>query len=972
MAYEITNLYQELGISTSITKVEDIQAAIDTQIKSWQQRVNNPKYKLEAPSHTAALKKLKTDVQTNPAIIKQHAAAYAEIEKRERIEKEKIIRTAGNIYVQNGEIPKENLTILVNQTKLSEQDILNILGAKVKEARKKLNFDYEDDGVPELDRVTMGKIETNLKPLAGTKNLYDFLSVKQNSGTTELTSRLASITKLVSDDPHKTDPVVSAKKALCDLCRDILINPNKRKSYDKALANSSFAPIAEMIRNLKAGSPFMSGSVYNKLIDEATKLGVPLGKAKYLIHHTADSIGLPIAADDVTDNMVQCRFCGALNEKGTTNCRSCGMPIIVVCPDCGKTSEGDELACTKCGFIFSNMMRAPEYIKQAEAALTSLDYSSAYDCIKKLESAWKTHPQLVLLKRKCGEIEQLSKTKLESIEELCKKKLYYKARAAITSMGSSPQVTQVRTEVESAIDLAEKQLFAVSQIKDPNTRIDKYMQILSICADCEKAKIAIEGNPPTPPSNIVFEITGSSIRIRWNKLNSQFIEYRIVRKENGRPTSIEDGVHLADTSNAQFDDTNVKPGVSYFYSIYSKCGEIFSRTGLNSDKPAFVVCDIDMNNISYDIQEKSIGFNIALPPHAKAIEIHRDNKLIETIYGSSYMDSGLVANHEYIYKFVAVFEDCQSVCHKSNGVTRKLKPIAPPKPVSLKIEDGVNEAKLSWTLPEKGTLAIFVSDKPLTFHANDIVNLDIIKLPKLNITGNCCTITKNFSGERFYLPVTIKENVCVVGNIVSVVATSPLNGVKIERDENNIIINWDWDGTSAVRISCLFDGLQPQIKDIFSSQTKVSQYQIKVPNNTKTAEVKIMSLVISSGKEILGVPVEKIFSLKATSVAFEDVSNKKKFVFFATDEYVIKVKAETSLPCDLHLLVQEQSVPVNLVNYTPTLIIKKSDIKPNVTSEFSFNYNRKLKGKIVYFRLIAANRNLSKQIRITPETRQVK
>ena len=95
MAYEITNLYQELGIPTSETKTDAILAAIDAQIKSWQQRVNNPKYKLEAPAHTAALKKLRTEVQANPAIIKQHAAAYAEIEKRDIIIRKKM---EGNIH----------------------------------------------------------------------------------------------------------------------------------------------------------------------------------------------------------------------------------------------------------------------------------------------------------------------------------------------------------------------------------------------------------------------------------------------------------------------------------------------------------------------------------------------------------------------------------------------------------------------------------------------------------------------------------------------------------------------------------------------------------------------------------------------------------------------------------------------------------------------------------------------------------
>ena len=87
MAYEITNIYQELELSTSVTKTEDILSAIDAQIKKWQSRVNNPKFKLEAPAHTAALKKIRTEIQANPAIITQYAVAYAQIEKQRHIMK---------------------------------------------------------------------------------------------------------------------------------------------------------------------------------------------------------------------------------------------------------------------------------------------------------------------------------------------------------------------------------------------------------------------------------------------------------------------------------------------------------------------------------------------------------------------------------------------------------------------------------------------------------------------------------------------------------------------------------------------------------------------------------------------------------------------------------------------------------------------------------------------------------------------
>lgn len=967
MAYEITNLYQELGIPTSVTKVEDIQSAIDTQIKTWQQRVNNPKYKLEATAHTAALKKLRTEVQTNPAIIKQHAAAYAEIEKRERIQKEKMIRIAGNIYIQNGEIPRENLDILVNQTKLSEQEILNILGVKVKEARKKLNFDYEDDGVPELDRVTMGKIETNLKPLAGPKNLYEFLGVRQNTDAPEISTRLAAITKTVSEDPHKTDPVVSAKKALCDLCRDIMTNPAKRKSYDKALSNASFVPVAEMIRNLKAGSSFMTGVVFKKLIDEATKLGIPLEKAKFLIYKTADSINLPIASDDVTDNMVQCRFCGALNEKGVANCRSCGMPIVVVCPNCGKPSKGDELACTQCGFGFSDMMRAPEYIKLAEAAIASQDYYSAVEAIKKLETVWKTHPQIALLKRKCGEVQQQAEANLETVKDLCKKKLYYKARAAVATMGASPQIAQVRTEIDSAIDLAEKQLLAVNQIQDTNARIDKYMQLLSICADCEKAKVAIQSNPPTAPTALVVEINGPATRIRWNKLNSQYIEYSVIRKEGGRPTSIKDGVHLADTSNAQFDDTNVTTGVSYFYAIYSKCGEVLSRTALVSDKPALVVSDIDMKTLSYDIQEKSIGFNMALPKNAKSVEIYRDGSLVKTIYGTSYMDTGLVPDREYVYKFVVVFEDCTSLTHKSGGVSLKLKPMAPPKPVSLTLQDGEKEAKLSWTAPSRGTLSIFVSDIPLPYHTNDIVNLDVVKLPKLNITGTSCVISKNFSGERYYLPLTIQGNIAVVGDIARLVSIVKPSDVKFDKNEGFVLVRWSWNNTSAVRIEINADNANPQIVDL-ESQKSSPQYKADIPKNAKSIKISVRSIVRSgTGEILLGDGVEDVFNLSMAKVTFSGV---KKGWF--GDKYTLSLTSDSILPCSLSLLISENFPPNDLVNFKSYLNITPDELKPGVPVTKDFHYTRKMKGKPVYFRLITTNQAFAKQVVIVPETRNIK
>lgn len=965
MAGGITNLYQELGIPTSETKTDAVIAAIDAKIKVWQSRTNNPKYKFEASARMSDLKKLRAEVQANPAIIKQHAAAYAVIEKRERIEIEKKIRDLGKLFAPNGEIPRENLTQIVNETKLSEEEVLRILGAKVKEARKKSK--YEDDGVLELDRNIMGRIEITLKPLAGPRNLYDFLGVRQNSGSQEISTRLAAITKKVSEDSHKSDPVVSAKKILCDLCRDTLVNPAKRKSYDKALANASFAPIAEKIRRYQLGSPFMTEQALKILIDEATKQGIPLEKAKSLIYRTADQIGLPIAADDVTDNLVQCRFCSTLNEKGAANCQYCGMPIVVVCPSCGKPNKGDELACTYCGFSFTDMMRAPELVKLIESAIAMQDYDSALSSIKTLETVWKTHPQLALLKRECNEVQQQAERNLKSIKNLCEKKLYYKARADIVSMGESPQISKYRTEIESAIDMAEKQIADAGQIQDVTARVDKYMQVLSVCADCEKAKVAIGSNPPSAPTGFVSEVNGNFIRIKWNKHNSQFIEYRIVRKEGGRPSSIQDGLYLADTAGALYDDTNVTPGVSYYYAIFSKCGEVFSKTGLVSDKPALVVCDIDMKSLSYDIQEKSIGFNMVLPQHAKAIEIYRDGSLMKTIYGTSYVDGGLIPEREYLYKFVAVFEDSASLTHKSKGISLKLKPMAPPKPVSLKIEEGDKDARLSWTPPAKGTLSIYVSEVLPPFHPNDIVNIDVIKLRKLNISGTSCTISKDFSGERYFLPLSIQGNLGVVGDIVRLVSIVKPSDVQFDRNEGFVMVRWNWSNTSAVRIRVDADSSNPQSVDLESGKS-ASQYKVLLPRNAKSIRIAVHSLVKSgSGEILLSESVDKTFNLSIAKVTFSDV---KKCLL--GDKYKLELSSDSILPGSLSLLVAENFPPNDLVNFKSYLTIPPSEVRPGETLSKTFHYTRKMKGKPIYFRLIMTDRVVAKQVSILPETRSIK
>lgn len=966
MANEIENLYIELEdeLSVNQTDVESVLKAIDEKIKWYGKKINNPKYKSIVSIKTKELKALKSQITENPNVISQHAAAYAEIARQKKLEREKIIRDKGNFFVRDGMIAQQNLTQLANETKLSEDEILKLLGAKVK---KKKTFTYKDDGIEELDPLKMKQIAEKLN-LLEKKNLYDFLGLPSNASLAEINSKIREKFKWVTSNSNKTDTVVNATDGIIKLCTPVFKDDNGRKSYDKALENIGFANVREAIKMMKEGSKYISPSQYKQLLDSCTQNGIPRDKAEYLIYTTAEQSGIDVDEGAVGE-MVICRYCGTLNEQSTHSCRTCGMPVKVVCPKCGKESSDDDYRCTKCGFSLIDMKEARIHIKMAQSALSGNNLDDAEKEMSLAASFWPNYSDLNLLSKDIREKKTALYEVLDRIKELCKNRKYYYAYQQISSL---PPNHTLRKEIEDAVTTADDFLKKADGTSDANLKLDYYIQALSCCADCKKANDKIKQTPPQAPTSLSATVMGSNIRLSWQKTTSNHISYQIVRKENAQPSSLTDGDNLGTTNNSSFDDNKATAGISYFYAVYSKCVEYVSPKPALLLSPVMRVEEIDPKIIRVNPQETSLEFLFDFPRGLYAIEIYREDKLVKTLTGTSYIDNGLTTRKTYSYKFVGVYHDSMGNSHKSKGIVLQFTPMPKPQAVELKVQDGEKQAILRWSTPSVGTLCIYYADSAFKYNRNDVISIDTFKAERLNVVGNTCTINKDFSGERFFIPVTIQGNVGVAGNAISIISLSSLSGTKIERDENKIEIRWKWEGVSSVRISYAIDDGSERTSDVFRDNTNTPLYIVQVPATAKSVAVKIMPLVKTVGKELLGKPIEKVFSMKASKVAFESVSNKKKFGFLSTDEYTISINSDTHLPCDLHLLVQEQFPPIDLVNYTPIAVIKKTDVKPNSSFEISFTFARRMKGKSIHFRLIAADRKLAKQIIVTPETRLIK
>lgn len=966
MPDENTNLYEELEdvITVDQTDEEVVLRAIKEKINWWNKKIRTPKYKTEAPKRRTRLLEFQERIKANPNVILQQAAAYSEIARQRRQEAEKAIRIEAGIFVKEGMISQKNLSQLAEKYHLSESEVLRLTGAKVKQ--KKV-FKYKDDGVKEMSHDKMAKMDEQLV-IIGKRDIYDYFGVDPTASMSELKKVFDMKYKANSDNINKTDPKVNAESALLKSCSLLVKDEKSRREYDKALENKGFAHVREQIEMLRQGDgKYIDPKQYKRFLDECTQNGIKRDKAEYLIYTTAEKAGLDVDEGSAQE-MVTCRYCGALNERDKQLCKNCGMPLKVVCPKCGRRSADGDYRCTACGFSLIDMRKARELV---DLARVSLQGNSLKDAEKQLEEANEFWPNYSDIDPVYKELIQRRKS-VEGIkikaQELCRKKQYYAARQYTLQLSAGDNL---RKEAENAIADAEVLLKKADATADNNVRIDYYAKALAACADCKAAESKLQVTLPIAPAILTVAVAGSNIRLSWQKSESALISYLIIRKENSRPSGISDGENLGATKNSIFDDSTAIAGISYYYAVYATYNNQVSTKPALSQTPVMRVEELDPKNIKVNTQERSISFAFVFTGGLYAVEIYRDDRLVKTLTGSSFIDNGLITRKTYNYRFVAVYKDSSGLTHKTNGITLQFTPMPNPQAVDLELRDGEKQAVISWHRPSVGTLCIYYSDQAFKYNKNDVITIDTFKAERLNVTGETCTVNKDFSGERFYLPVTIQGNIGVAGRGVRIMSLSALSGVTFDKDDSSIDVSWRWDSVSMVRICYTIDGGRTLTNDVSRGQDRTT-FRISVPKTAKSAKVKIASLVIASGRELLGPPIVKTFSMKAARVSFEEVNNKKKFGFIATDEYSIVINSDSLLPCDLHLLVKEQYPPTDLIHYTPKVVIRQSQIRPGVDLEFSFTYTRRNKKNSVHFRLIAADRSMAKQVIITPETRMIK
>lgn len=385
------------------------------------------------------------------------------------------------------------------------------------------------------------------------------------------------------------------------------------------------------------------------------------------------------------------------------------------------------------------------------------------------------------------------------------------------------------------------------------------------------------------------------------------------------------------------------------------------------------IAPIPLANIREKRGENSIFFDIKFPNDACAIEVYRDDEKIRTITDSQFTDADLQTDHTYRYGFVAVYKNEYGDELRSEKTTKDISTskLQLPTPVSLNIKQTEKEATITWKKPERGIVRIYHSPKPFELHRNDIIeDVNAFDYPVLSSLETNYIVQKNFCGERYFIPVTIVENVGIVGEQQGITSMITPKGVRIDStDIAHIKVIWLWDDVPMVRIKWAAEDGNEKWEDI-ANDGQSPDFELPLAAKARNFAVSISALYkTSDGKTLESEPSIQKVALSPVKVDFLEAKSEAGW-FSHKNEFSVTLQADGEPPCDLCVLLEEGAMPLNLTNFKSHCTIAHTDLADGTAKKFTFTYQRMQKKLPLYFRIIAADRSLP--LKVVPETQKIK
>ncbi len=406
-----------------------------------------------------------------------------------------------------------------------------------------------------------------------------------------------------------------------------------------------------------------------------------------------------------------------------------------------------------------------------------------------------------------------------------------------------------------------------------------------------------------------------------------------------------------------------------------------TSTTVASDKPG-QLDKLPKKNVKGTPYDTYIKFDILVPKDARYVELWRrdggapkgEEQLIERVLPTfdeeenpevtTFTDSGLKELTPYMYNFVAVYFDEFGNELRTKDMELQYRTVprvaTNEKPIEVIVSnDDEQSATLKWNEQRGTKLKLYTDDEPYNYQSGDLItNETDIHGTLIDLDDKQYIVRKDFHGERFFLPVTVRNGIMTAGNPVGVQSNPRLRGFKTEYDKtaDGVSISWEWGVLHDVMVVWQYpnDNRVPEKVNRNSNEGHV--IVARTPQHAQVL-VEVYPVFTSKvdGSDVKGTPMKRTVDIPQIGIDLTGVRDDGRGKFTCH----IGCTGASRVPCDLRLLVCEGEA--NFDNPNATIDIKKEQWQQGRVSK-QFDFNRKRATNDLYFRIEATDDDYAERL----------
>ena len=837
-----------------------------------------------------------------------------------------------------------------------------------------------------LDRNTAQTIRRGLS-VVGAADLYAFLNEAPDSHNKKLCDA-AEKRRQEAEQSGEKNANTTATQELAGLCLSIFKSSEEKQRYDQYLKISGHHALTDLIDEEAARTGFISPDILLRLVNFGIETdGGTVLEYEQFIHSYCTAYDIAVAT---SGRQISCPACSRKVSRDDTVCAGCAAPLQGSCPTCNTHFEGGISICPICGFSLAEMVKALNFIDEAENSLIDSNWSSAQRCLQYVHKYWPGHTKLEVLERRTKRLEERYASYVESIADCIKNRQYYAALDLVQEAQSKliklPSATI--SHVEKVV--ADSEARVIDLQADPESiTFERIYTLIGMVSDSIELDRMLSKYPPEPPPRLIAQAQGKQVRLSWDKTpSSGMIQYVVVRKLLSPPLTAYDGDVLYEGTSNAFVDKSLAPLSECWYSVYVKRGSTFSLTGAVSEQPVLIVPDVE--NLRILPTNCGAQLSWAFSPDIREVKIWRklggdppvgpnDGVLLECDRLDGFVDIKLRNDIDYWYYVAAVYV-INGKKIVSHGVYESVMPhaiVAPIEYLTILQTDNDNDEYVANWEEQHSDVLLMASSVPVEYRSGQMVSVDelLTKYRKLDIDArgrNSARFRFSFSGGMYLFAVAVSGRFATMGTAQYITSVRTVASLKYEMLSDDLMLSFPWpEDLPGVEAAWRYDNFPKDPEEIGTTSMYYSREQYDLDNGLCIREPEpgiyyftLFSVFMTpNGEKVYSRGRELMVDTRPQQEIFYEFKYSKPFFSSAyTITLTIRSEEEFTLPRAV-IVGKIGRLPLKRTDGMPMFELEKEN---KVRGSISFEYKTSLLPQDLYIRLFLYNDKMYERYRLLP------